>query len=116
MERLRELSMFSLDKRRLRRYCVNGYNYLKGGCNEDRASLFSVVLNSRTRDNGQKLKQEVQSERVNEHLNSLPLTGGGISPLGDIQKPSACGPGQPAQKVALLEQRGLFCDFISLWF
>ena len=56
-ERLRELGLISLEKRRLWGHLIAAFQYLKGAYKKDRDRLFGKACCSRTRVNCFKLKE-----------------------------------------------------------
>jgi len=80
-DRLRELDLISLEKRRLRRDLIVAFQYLKGAYEKDGERLFSRACCDRTRGNGLKLKEgkfrlDIRKNflmvRVVKHRNRLP--------------------------------------------
>jgi len=73
-ERLRELSLFSLEKRRLRGDLRNADKSLQGGAQEDGARLFPVVPSDRTRGSGHKLKHRKFQLKMRKNFFPLRVT------------------------------------------
>ena len=56
-ERLRELALFSLEKKRLQGDLIVAFQYLKGGYKEDGGRIFIRIRGDRMRGEGFKVKE-----------------------------------------------------------
>jgi len=56
-ERLRELGLFCLEKRRLRGDLIAAFQYLKGACRKDGENIFGRAYCNRMRANGFKVRE-----------------------------------------------------------
>lgn len=92
-ELLRELGVFSLQKRRLRGDLVTLYTSLKGGCSQVGISLFSQATSSRTRGHYLRLCQErfrldgrrnFSTEWLMRQWNRQAKEGGGVTFPGGV--------------------------------
>ena len=102
-DRLRELGLFRLEKRRLRGDLIAAFQYLKGAYKQEGRQLFERGDKSRTRANGFKLKEgrfrlDVRGKfftMSGEVLERAARRSCGCPVPGGVQGQVGWGPGQP---------------------
>ena len=103
-ERLRELDLFRLKKRRLQGDFIVAFHFLKGAYKQEGERLFMRMDSDRTRGNGLKLRQErlkldimskFFTQEGGDALEQDGQGGCGCPIPGGIQGQAGCGSGQP---------------------
>ena len=102
-ERLRELGLFSMEKRRLQEDLIATFRYLKEAYRKDGENHFSKACDDRTRSNGFKLregrqtgsKEEILHHEGSEALAQVAQRSSGDPIPGNIQGQVGQGSEQP---------------------
>jgi hypothetical protein len=73
-QRLKDLQLISLERRRLRGQLIETFKYLKGFTKACPEGLFDRDYDERTRNNGQKLKVKRFNTTIAEHFYPIKIT------------------------------------------